>query len=418
MLDARKTIAVLNAADKADLVNGKVPAEELPSYVDDVVEYANLEAFPEEGESGKIYIALDTGYCYRWSGSMYVQINAQGGIETAASFNALPQEGEVGIIYITEDDNKQYRWTGAIYAELSVEDQFEVVSYQTETALTDAQIRKALEGKLIVTRSGAYCYPERVWNTTIFFRGYSQGVGEGVNVPKQANANISELNLDTETKMFSSTVGGSSIYLVRDASDNFAGATEAPSGNKIMRGINLAKTQAMFAPEYSNAASYSLGACCIHENSLYCCSDPIVAPGEEWNSQHWIQVQVGDLFVSKQDALVSGTNIKTVNNQSILGAGNLDVGASITVDNAISSTSENPVQNKVIYNALEEKVSEADTSDLELTDTPQATGNHLAAITIGNDTWRIDDCPATTDGTFVRKCVVTSGVPSYSWVAE
>ena len=52
---------------------------------------------------------------------------------------------------------------------------------------------------------------------------------------------------------------------------------------------------------------------------------------------------------SKQDALESGTNIKTVNNQSILGAGNLDVGSDITVDSELSSTSENPVQNKAIY---------------------------------------------------------------------
>lgn len=53
---------------------------------------------------------------------------------------------------------------------------------------------------------------------------------------------------------------------------------------------------------------------------------------------------------SKQDALESGTNIKTVNNQSILGEGNLDVGSDITVDSELSSTSENPVQNKAIYN--------------------------------------------------------------------
>ena len=57
----------------------------------------------------------------------------------------------------------------------------------------------------------------------------------------------------------------------------------------------------------------------------------------------------------KQDLLVSGTNIKTVNNQSILGSGNLDVGANITVDSALSATSENPVQNKVVKSAVDAK---------------------------------------------------------------
>ena len=55
--------------------NGKVPSGQLPSFVDDVVEYANLAGFPVTGESGKIYIALDTNLTYRWSGSTYVEIS-------------------------------------------------------------------------------------------------------------------------------------------------------------------------------------------------------------------------------------------------------------------------------------------------------------------------------------------------------
>lgn len=54
---------------------GKVPASQLPSYVDDVVEYDNRAAFPEDGEDGKIYIAKDTNLTYRWSGSQYVEIS-------------------------------------------------------------------------------------------------------------------------------------------------------------------------------------------------------------------------------------------------------------------------------------------------------------------------------------------------------
>ena len=54
---------------------GKVATSQLPSYVDDVEEYANFSSFPGTGETGKIYIAIDTGDVYRWSGSAYVQIN-------------------------------------------------------------------------------------------------------------------------------------------------------------------------------------------------------------------------------------------------------------------------------------------------------------------------------------------------------
>lgn len=64
---------------KADLVAGKIPASQLPSYVDDVLEYANTSAFPGTGETGKIYVALDTGKIWRWSGSAYVEISASPG---------------------------------------------------------------------------------------------------------------------------------------------------------------------------------------------------------------------------------------------------------------------------------------------------------------------------------------------------
>ena len=60
----------------AELGNdGKVPSAQLPSYVDDVVEYASEANFPATGESGKIYVALDTNLTYRWSGSAYVEIS-------------------------------------------------------------------------------------------------------------------------------------------------------------------------------------------------------------------------------------------------------------------------------------------------------------------------------------------------------
>ena len=55
--------------------NGKIPSSQLPSYVDDVLEFDNKAAFPTTGESGKIYIAKDTELTYRWSGTMYVEIS-------------------------------------------------------------------------------------------------------------------------------------------------------------------------------------------------------------------------------------------------------------------------------------------------------------------------------------------------------
>lgn len=58
---------------------GKVPAGQLPSYVDDVLEASSLAAFPATGETGKIYVALDTNKVYRWTGSVYIEISPTAG---------------------------------------------------------------------------------------------------------------------------------------------------------------------------------------------------------------------------------------------------------------------------------------------------------------------------------------------------
>ena len=54
---------------------GKVPTNQLPSYVDDVLEYDSQANFPVSGETGKIYVTKDTNKTYRWSGSDYVEIS-------------------------------------------------------------------------------------------------------------------------------------------------------------------------------------------------------------------------------------------------------------------------------------------------------------------------------------------------------
>ncbi|MBP7173013.1 MAG: hypothetical protein KBA33_02955 [Cloacibacterium sp.] len=61
----------IDLSQKADLVDGKVPSSQLPSYVDDVLEFATFSELPNPGEKGKIYIATDTGKSYRWSGTMW-----------------------------------------------------------------------------------------------------------------------------------------------------------------------------------------------------------------------------------------------------------------------------------------------------------------------------------------------------------
>jgi len=80
--------------------SGLVPSSQLPSYVDDVEEYANLAGFPATGSSGKIYVTVDTAKTYRWSGSTYVEISASPGSTDAVT------EGSTNL-YFTQSRARQ-----------------------------------------------------------------------------------------------------------------------------------------------------------------------------------------------------------------------------------------------------------------------------------------------------------------------
>ena len=72
------------------------------------------------------------------------------------------------------------------------------------------------------------------------------------------------------------------------------------------------------------------------------------------------------------------TSFKTINNQTITGTGNIDIptggtGTSITVDSALSSTSVNPVQNKIIKAELDKKANNTDLGVKKVTHTSSDT---------------------------------------------
>lgn len=96
-LDLKANLSLVGAVSGIASLDGtgKVPSSQLPSYVDDVIEVANFAALPVTGETGKIYVTLDTNETFRWSGTVYVEI-ATGDV---ASVNSM-----TGNVILDADD--------------------------------------------------------------------------------------------------------------------------------------------------------------------------------------------------------------------------------------------------------------------------------------------------------------------------
>lgn len=135
--------------------NGLVPASQLPSYVDDVVEADSFDALPSEGEASKIYVTLDNNKTYRWGGSAYVEISSALalGETTGTAYEGSKGKANADAIaaHVADKENPH----GVTAAQLNIDSSFVnttaanlPISTATQTAL-DGKVDK-VEGKSLV----------------------------------------------------------------------------------------------------------------------------------------------------------------------------------------------------------------------------------------------------------------------------
>ena len=92
--------------------SGKVPSTQLPSYVDDVLEYTAKSNFPSTGEAGKIYVDTSTNLAYRWGGSAYTEISPSIALGTTSS---TAFRGDYGNTAYTHATAKGSAFTSGLY---------------------------------------------------------------------------------------------------------------------------------------------------------------------------------------------------------------------------------------------------------------------------------------------------------------
>lgn len=107
------TIGEVSGNLAASRISGTISAANLPSYVDDVLEYASISKFPTTGESGKIYTALDTNKIYRWSGSAYIVISETIALGTTHSSAGYGDESRAAYNHSTKTSGNPHHVTKA-----------------------------------------------------------------------------------------------------------------------------------------------------------------------------------------------------------------------------------------------------------------------------------------------------------------
>ena len=91
-----------------------VPAAQLPSFVDDVVEADNFAALPVTGEAGKIYVTKDDGATFRWA--------CEDAIGYSGTFDPKFEIASDGTIYATTFDGLRVSRDGGCTFQLATED--------------------------------------------------------------------------------------------------------------------------------------------------------------------------------------------------------------------------------------------------------------------------------------------------------
>jgi hypothetical protein len=109
---------------------GLVPSTQLPSYVDDVLEFANLASLPATGETGKIYVTLDTNKIYRWSGSAYIEVSPTVGTIWGGITGTLANQTDLQSALDAKQDDITLTTTGTSGAATFIGNTLNIPQYQ------------------------------------------------------------------------------------------------------------------------------------------------------------------------------------------------------------------------------------------------------------------------------------------------
>lgn len=133
--------------------NGKIPSSQLPSYVDDVIEYSAKASFPYTGETGKIYVDTSTNKTYRWSGTAYVEISESLALGETSATAYRGDRGKTAYDHSQKVSGNPHKVTAADIGALTSSN---VVNNLTSTSTTN--VLSANQGRILANRLGGLSF--------------------------------------------------------------------------------------------------------------------------------------------------------------------------------------------------------------------------------------------------------------------
>lgn len=235
--------------DKANLVGGKVPAEELPSYVDDVIEFNNLQA-PDTQIS---VIVGNNSYAdkLRFVNGSSASSDRIGSSDKYANkfvnFGANTSEDdwtiiepEEGKIYINTTNNHSYRWSGSQLIDLDQSWSQDIKDLQENTVRTDSQDLSVVQQKQAFENLGM-----KVYVTDSTFLGSTLTAEE----MEQLAVSKALLFTDTGDLFLLGVLDSNKVTFTRIKSNNIVdiiAVTKSTGGVSLLNSYNFRDSKALY----------------------------------------------------------------------------------------------------------------------------------------------------------------------------
>lgn len=270
----------------------KVKSSLLPSYVDDVLEFASLSVFPTTGETGKIYVALDTNKTYRWGGTQYVQV---GGDEQA----------------------------------------------QADWAQTNSSSPDFIKNKPTIPVAQV----QANWNeTNTSSKAYIQNKPTIPTVPTNVSAFTNDAGYLTQHQSLSAYRTATAQNEIDDAQNQRIYGVEN-SAQQALNGLDaLDRVKAYgyaLAAAYdpNRGSAYAVGDYCTNAGTLFKCTTATANPPGAWNAANWTEVAVTNEITKFVPWANAAKNAVTIGKRKgNVGTGSLAVGLAESYSNGAEAS--------------------------------------------------------------------------------